>query len=62
LDKLFFIKSPSGKNLRVGADSIYHAVQNAMAKEYYKYDRIEYFKLNQSQLDLHEAKIKRYRK
>jgi len=62
LHKLYFILSPSGKNIRVGADSIYHAIQLALAKEEYKFNRQDYFKLNKEQVQKHEAKIKRFRK
>jgi len=60
--KTYTILSPSGNNITVGAESIYHAIQLVLAREKYKYDRQDYFKLNRSKLQEYEAKIKRFRK
>ena len=59
---LYKIKSPKGTIITVGADSIYHAIQKAFARDDYKYERQEYFYLNDDQVKSYEAKIKRYKK
>lgn len=59
--KLYIIISPGGGNLRIGADSIYHAIQLALERENYKYNRHDYFKLNDDQVKKYEAKVKRYK-
>jgi hypothetical protein len=60
--KIYKINSPSNKVLTIGADSIYHAIQLAVQRENYTYERHEYFYLNNQQVKNHEAKIKRYKK
>jgi hypothetical protein len=45
--KIYLIKSPSGQNLSILADSLYHAVQIAVGRECYKYSNVDYLKLNQ---------------
>jgi hypothetical protein len=42
----FKIKSPSGKELIVTAESIFHACQKAVEIESYKFSNVEYLKLN----------------
>lgn len=38
----FVIKSPSGKEYKIGAASIYHAVSKAVEIDGYKYSNCEY--------------------
>jgi len=44
--ELFKIKSPSGKEMRIWASTIYHACQLAVHNEGYKFSNVEYLKLN----------------
>ena len=44
--KLYKIKSPSGKTLNIFATTIYHAIDKALCNESYSYQRQQYFELN----------------
>lgn len=44
--KLYKIKSPSGKVLNIFATTIFHAIDKALWNESYKHQRKQYFDLN----------------